>query len=194
MSPTFPINLDLAALAKALQPYLTITPPVVTPPPPSSVSWVYHNGVFVWGQGGGDYSWNTGPIDYADTVGNPGGRCIAVPIIGQWGGWQPYAPGKRFDTSPFKYLIYSTKPTQPNQTHGMGFEAINDVSDGLMLNLGGQYGTAYGPNPTVGQWGSYKIPLADFKLTNPLIQKFSITDGTGNVPNLFYVDNVGFST
>ncbi len=201
---TFPIStagsIDLEALAAALEPifdtrYLnqpTPAPtPTPTPTPSPAASWVYHNGVFVWA---GDYSWNTGQIDYAAPGGLAGGPCIGVPITGQWGGWQPYAAGKKFDTTPFKYLFFATKPTQPNQIHGIGFEAINDVPDGSFVNLGGKYGVGtYGPIPQVGVWGRYKIPLADFKLTNVLIQKFCITDGTGDPTNLFYVDEVGFS-
>ncbi len=176
-------------------PAQTITLPAPTPvpaPAPSGVLWVYHNGVFSWA---GDYSWNTGPINYADTVGNPGGKDIAVPITGQWGGFQPYAPGKQFDTTPYKYLTYCTKPTMANQRHGSVFQAINDVPDGPAggVVVAGPGITKYGPVPVVGVWGCYKVPLADFGLTNPVVQKFTITDGTGNVPNLFYVDNVGFS-
>jgi hypothetical protein len=72
------------------------------------------------------------------------------------------------------------------------------VADGSIINIvgvpGGPAVTKYGPTPVVGQWGSYKIPIADFALTNPLILKFSIADGTGNSTNLFYVDDVGFTT
>ena len=164
--------------------------------PPGSVLWVYHNGVFSWP---GDYSWNA-TINYKDTSGGPlsGPYDIAVNIIGQWGGFQPYAfpyQGTPLNVSPYKYLQYCTKPTQPNQVHGTGFDANNDVPDGTMIQVvAGPNTTKYGPVPTVGKWGCYKIPLADFGLTNPLILKFNITDGTGNVPNLFYVDEVGFTT
>lgn len=174
-------------------------PPVVTPPvttPPSAgVFWVYHNGVFAWP---GDYSFNA-TINYKDTVGLPLSppTDIAVNIVAPWGGFQPFAfgaGGTPFDTRPYKYLQYCTKPTKAGELHGTGFDADNDVADGTPIQIvAGPGVTKYGPVPTVGKWGCYKIPLADFGLTNPLILKLSITDGTGLVPNLFYVDDVGFS-
>lgn len=194
---------ELQALANQVAPLIpvastppVVTPPVITPPvtpPAAGIFWVYHNGVFAWP---GDYSF-LAAANYADTVGKPGGQCIAVKITGKWGGWQPFAflpGGKAFDTSPFKYLIFSTKPTMPNQSHGMGFDADNDVKDGNPIPIvAGPGMTKYGPVPQVGVWGQYKIPLADFGLTNPDILKFSLTDGTGNPTNLFYVDGVGFT-
>jgi Calx-beta domain len=164
--------------------------------PAGTVLWIYHNGVFSWP---GDYSWNA-TINYKDTAGGPltGPYDIAVNITGQWGGFQPYAfpyGGAPLDIRPYRYLEYCTKPTQPNETHGTGFDADNDVPDGTMIQVvAGPNTTRYGPVPAVGVWGCYKIPLADFGLTNPLILKFNITDGTGNVPNLFYVDDVAFSS
>jgi hypothetical protein len=164
--------------------------------PSGTVLWIYHNGVFSWP---GDYSWNV-TLNYKDTAGVPlsGPYDIAVNVIGQYGGFQPYAfayGGTPLNISGYKYLQYCTKPTQPNQIHGTGFDADNDVPDGTMIQVvAGPNTTKYGPVPTVGKWGCYKIPLADFGLTNPLILKFNITDGTGNVPNLFYVDDVAFST
>lgn len=174
------------------------TTPVTNPPPPG-VLWIYHNGTFSWP---GDYSWNvnvnykdTGGLAVGDQVSGP--TDIAVNVIGPWGGFQPYAfppGGTPFDTRAYKYLRYCTKPTQVNETHGTGFDADNDVPDGNPIPVvAGPGVTKYGPVPTVGKWGCYRIPLADFNLTNPLILKFNITDGTGNVPNLFYVDDVGFS-
>ncbi len=55
-------------------------------------------------------------------------------------------------------------------------------------------GPPYGPAPVAGQWGTYKIPLSDFALTNHFILKFTIADGTGLDSNLFYVDDIGFMT
>jgi hypothetical protein len=102
----------------------------------------------------------------------------------------PFAPGKRFDVRPYKYLVYSVKPTSSNQVYGTGFAAINDVPDGKTVTV---TGPPYGPTPVAGQWATYKIPLAEFELGNPFIQKFSIADGTGLPTNLFYVDNIGFT-
>ncbi len=187
---TFPIDLDLAALAKALKPELDKL--VVSPAPvpaPTGTFWVYQNGQFNWES---DYSWDA-KIDYANKIGKPGGSCISVAITGKWGGFQPYAQGKRFDTGPFKYLIYSVKPTLPNAIFATAFAAINDVADGSAVIVAGPGITKYGPVPQVGAWGAYKVPLADFGLTNPLIQKFTIAAGAGYAPDLYYVDNVGFT-
>jgi len=68
------------------------------------------------------------------------------------------------------------------------------ISDGIPLTIAGPGMTKYGPVPVAGQWGSYKIPIADFGFNNPLVLKFSIADGTGNPTNRFYVDEVGFTT
>jgi hypothetical protein len=160
---------------------------------------VYHNGVMNWP---GDYSWNAS-INYKSTAGSPldGPYDVAVSIVSSYGGWQPFAfpsGGTPFNVTPYKYLIYSIKPTMPNQVYATGFDANNDVEDGNVINIvgvpGGPPVTKYGPTPVVGQWASYKIPLADFNLTNPLILKFAIADGTGNPTNLYYVDDVGFTT
>lgn len=183
---------ELAAVAKQVATLLApvVTPPVITPPA-AGTFWVYQNGKFNWES---DYSWNAA-IDYADTVGKPGGICIAVKITAPNGGYQPYAQGKKFDTSPYKYLAYSVKPTLPNQIIATGFAAIDDVPDGpqggVVVAAPGL--TKYGPVPVAGQWGTYKVPLADFGLTNPLVQKFTIADGTQNATNLYYVDNIAFS-
>jgi hypothetical protein len=150
--------------------------------------WVYHNGEFNWA---GDYSWEA-TINFHDKAGEPvaGRRDIAVTIIGRWGGFQPWVQGKNFDVTPYKYLVYSLKPTVPNQHWSTGFEAFNDVPDGKLLNI---VGPPYGPVPVVGKWGTYKIPLSAFELTNTHIQKFTIADGTGLTSNLYYVDDVGFT-
>jgi len=151
--------------------------------------------VFNWQ---GDYSWNAS-INYKDTAGGPvsGPFDIAVSITSRWGGFQPFATNNAFDTRPYKYLIYSLKPTVPNQIIGMGIDALNDVPDGNILNIVGVAGapsTQYGPLPVVGKWATYKVPIADFNLTNPVILKFAIADGTGNNTNRYYVDDVGFTT
>jgi hypothetical protein len=156
--------------------------------PAVATFWVYRNGEFNWA---GDYSWEA-QVDFGDTTGRPEGHRhdIAVKITGKWGGFQPFAPGKRFDVSRYKYLVYSVKPTVPDQVYGVGFSALNDVPDGKLLTI---TGAPYGPTPVPGQWATYKIPLAAFELTNHLVQKFSIADGTGLPRNLLYIDNVGFT-
>ncbi len=187
-------TIDLDALAAALAPLLTgvpVPPPVITPPA-TGVFWVYYNGQFNWA---GDYSFGTGPINYQDTNGVPlsGQFDIAVPIVSKFGGFQPFAPGGKFDTSPYKYLIVSIKPTHANAIFATGFASINDQADGIAVTFAGPGITTYGPVPVAGQWGTYKIPLADFKLTAAIL-KFSIAAAAGIAPDLFYVDNMGFSS
>jgi hypothetical protein len=165
-----------------------------SPSSPASAGtfWVYHNGTFNWTA---DFSF-LASINYKDTAtaALSGPDVIGVSIVGAYGGFQPYALNG-FDTSPYKYLIFSIKPTVANQIIGTGFDANNDVKDGNPLTIAGPGITQYGPAvPVVGQWNSYKIPLADFAFNNPDVLKFSIADGTGNPTNLFYVDNVGFTT
>ena len=151
--------------------------------------WVYRNGRFNWK---GDYSF-LAQVDYHDTKGVAPGHPndIAVKIVGKWGGFQPFAAGAHFDVSHYKYLVYSLKPTVAGQVFATGFAADNDVADGKPVTVSGP---PYGPVPVAGQWGTYKIPLSDFGLTNHFILKFTIADGTGLDANLFYVDDIGFTT
>lgn len=154
----------------------------------STTTWVYYNGVFYWP---GDWSF-AGTPNYNDTAGIPieGPYDVAFTVTSPWGGWQPYAPGLSLDTTPYKYLIFSLKPTQPNQVWDVAFESQGDTRDGIVLSI-----APYGPvgGPVVGQWGSYKIPLSAFQLTDPTVLKFAIQDDTGLSSNVFYIDNVGFS-
>jgi hypothetical protein len=151
--------------------------------------WVYRNGHFNWK---GDYSF-LAEIDYHDSKGASAGHHndIAVKIVGKWGGFQPFAAGAHFDVSHYKYLVYSLKPTVAGQVFATGFAADNDVADGKPVTVSGP---PYGPVPVAGQWGTYKIPLSDFALTNHFILKFTIADGTGLDANVFYVDDIGFTT
>jgi hypothetical protein len=156
--------------------------------PGAAPFWIYRDGKFNWA---GDYSWEA-RIEYRDTKAAQPGRhyAIAVTIVGKWGGFQPFAPGKRFDVSQYKYLVYSLKPTREHQVFATGFAAWNDVPDGKPVTVAGP---PYGPTPSAGQWASYKIPLSQFELSNKIVQKFTIADASGNDTNLFYVDDVGFT-
>lgn len=159
------------------------TPPVSIPPASGAV-FVYQNGQFNWA---GDYSFNA-TVNYKDTTGSPQ-RTYDLQVVTQQGGggWQPFAQGKMFDTRPFSKLTYCVRPLSTNFVIGTGFAAINDVADGNIINIGA--GSPYGPVPTAGVWGCYTIPLKDFGLTNPLIQKFTIATG---VAATYFVDNVAF--
>lgn len=192
---------ELQALANAVAPLIpvattppVVTPPVVTPPvtpPAAGTFWVYQNGQFNWTS---HFSFNGSP-NLSDTSGKPvGGKAdIAFTLATPFGGYQPYLTAG-FDTSRYKYLTYSIKPTVAGQIIATGFDANNDVKDGNAVVVAGPGITKYGPVPVVGQWATYKVPLADFALTNVDVLKFSIADGSGSpAGSIIYVDSIGFS-
>jgi hypothetical protein len=165
--------------------------------PPGATAWVYYNGVLNWG---GDWSWQVASINYKDILGAPlsGSFDVAVSNL-QSGGWQPYVNSNCqqnlslcFDTTPYKYLIFSLKPTHANQTWASGFMSSGDTPDGVLISDITQYCSG-GANPAVGQWESCKIPLSAWKFTDTTILKFMIQDTTGAATDLWYVDNVGFT-
>ena len=161
-----------------------------------STAWVYYNGVLNWG---GDWSFSA-TVSYADMAGVPlSGRYDVAVTTQQWGGWQPYVSANCqtnisacFDTTPYKYLVFSMKPTNPNQDLKAGFMSAGDTPDGIALYSLASYCSG-GANPPVGQWETCKVPLSAFGLTNPIILKFDIGDQTGLGSNVWYVDNVGFT-
>lgn len=192
---------ELQALANQVAPLIqtpapppVVTPPVIIPPvipPAAGTFWVYQNGQFNWTN---HFSFNGSP-NLNDTSGKPvGGKAdIAFTLATPFGGYQPYLTAG-FDTSKYKYLTYSIKPTVAGQVIATGFDANNDVKDGNAVVVAGPGFTKYGPVPVVGQWATYKVPLADFALTNPDVLKFSIADGSGSpAGSVIYIDNVGFS-
>lgn len=180
---------ELQALAKLVAPLIASSPTPVPTPTPAGVLPVYQNGVFSWG---GDYSWGV-TIDYADTVGKPGGKDISVRGIG---GFQPYAPGFDFDPSPYAFLTFSLKPTLANQRWQSHFYAVGDIPMGNMVDI-----LKWGPAPVAGQWATYRIPLGPAGYALPAgkhVYKFMIQDETGyqggnTIPNLWYVDNIVFT-
>jgi hypothetical protein len=193
---------DLAAISTAATAALAPAPPPPPPPPPAEVSWVYHAGKLVWA---GDWSYGVASIGY-DNLANPapdGTGSIAIdggPTSSEeWGGWQPYinagcqgSIGLCFDTTPFKYLIFSMKPTVANQKLKAVFLSAGDTADGIGLYDLGAYSAA-GDNPPIGEWSSYKVPLSAFALTDLIVLKFSIGDQTGLPNNMWYLADVGFS-
>jgi hypothetical protein len=147
-------------------------------------SWVYHDGRFLWP---GDYSFAAKP-DYGDKQGGPlSGRYDIKVVTERWGGFLPFAPNWDFDLRPYAYLTFALKPTVSNQVAQVFFEKVGDVQTGKVLNP-----FLYGPAPVAGQWGTYKIPLADFGVAGIHIYKFAIQDQTGLPSNVFYLDDIGF--
>lgn len=160
-----------------------------------ATAWVYYNGVFNWG---GDWSFAATP-NYKDTTGAPiEGTYDIVVSSQQWGGWQPFVNANCqstvslcFDTTPYKYLIFSAKPTVANQTFLIDVLSKNDTTDGIGVST-----TPYcsgGANPAVGVWETCKIPLTALQLTDTTILKFGLSDQSGLSSNTWYLDNVGFT-
>ncbi|HEX3912364.1 MAG TPA: Calx-beta domain-containing protein [Steroidobacteraceae bacterium] len=161
-----------------------------------ATTWVYYNGVFNWG---GDWSFAASP-NYKDTAGGPiEGPYDIIVTSQQWGGWQPFVSAncqsnvsQCFNTLPYKYLVFSAKPTVANEVFDVGFMSSGDTTDGVTIFDSSSYCSG-GRNPAVGQWESCKIPLSAFKLTDTTVLKFWISDQTGLSSNRWYLDNVGFT-
>lgn len=161
-----------------------------------ATTWVYYNGVFNWG---GDWSFAASP-NYKDTAGGPiEGPYDIVVTSQQWGGWQPFVSAncqsnisQCFNTLPYKYLVFSAKPTAANQVFDVGFMSSGDTTDGVTIFDTSSYCSG-GRSPAVGQWESCKIPLSAFKLTDTTVLKFWISDQSGLGSNHWYLDNVGFT-
>ncbi len=160
-----------------------------------TTSWVYHNGTFLWG---GDLSYGGLQVNYSSTAGTPIDGSYDISCKGNNGGFQPYAPNDDFDTTPYKFLVISLKPTIANQTWISGFEAAGDVPKGVTLNI-----TDFGPAPVPGQWNTYKIPLGAGGYQLPAgvhIYKFMIQDQTANQSgykgptNVWYADDIAFTS
>jgi hypothetical protein len=169
-----------------------------SPPSDGSTAWVYYNGVFDWP---GDWSANGAVPNYKDTSGDPlsGSYDIAVTTPAGAGGlWQPYINSACqtntslcFNTAPYKHLIFSIKPTNPNSLFASNIHSSGDTPDGIYLSDLSAYCSG-GSNPPVNQWESCSIPLSAYGLTDPLIVKFEIQ--ATSAETLFYIDNVGFTT
>jgi hypothetical protein len=168
----------------------------VAAPPADATHWVYYNGSMRWD---GSCDWGVSSVNYRDASGMPlsGSRDIEVRSQ-KWGGWQPYFHADCqhnthlcFDTSPYKYLIFSVKPTVSNQVFDSGFMGAGDTKNGIVLHL-----AAYcsgGDNPQINEWESCKVPLSAYELSNAIVLKFMIQDQSGLASNHWYVDNVGFT-
>jgi hypothetical protein len=188
-----------------------VTPPPVPPPPAARSFVVYANGVFHWG---GDFNYGGAVANYRATDPQGGGLCLSMtavpsqpvtssnPTGGAGGGWLPwYKPGVAFDTTPYKYIFLSLKPTRAGQSWIMPTpEGLGDT------NFPGHTVVTvekFGPAPVIGQWGTYKIPLGEAGLNLPAgakIAKFGVQDqmAWGAIPanapnNVYYINNVSFS-
>jgi hypothetical protein len=158
--------------------------------------WVYYNGTMKWD---GSWDWGVSSVNYRDTTGMPlsGRRDIEVRSQ-KWGGWQPFFHADCqinsnlcFDIGPYKYLIFSLKPTVANQSFDSGFMSAGDTKDGVVVHV-----SAYcsgGNNPPINEWETCKVPLSAYGLSKTKVLKFSIQDQSGLESNRWYIDNVGFT-
>jgi hypothetical protein len=121
---------------------------------------VYNNGRYYWA---GDYSYGA-VINWKDTAGKPesGPYDIAVHIIGQGGGFQPFAgnvvPYYDLEAGAFGYFSIDLKPTVNGQAWRLSMISRlppGDVYPWAAVNLAN-----YGPAPVAGKWATYKIPLS----------------------------------
>lgn len=157
--------------------------------------WVYHNGQFNWA---GDVSYGGLVVNYSSTATTPLSGPTVVSCTGNNGGFQPRAQNDDFDTTPYKYLTVSLKPTIPNQKWVSAFAAVGDKVVSTLVSI-----TSFGPSPPiVGQWNTYKIPLGagGYQMSpGSHIYKVTFQDETANQPgysgptNVWYVDDIAFT-
>lgn len=165
---------------------ITYTPAVIVTAPPPGAAWFYFGGQSSFVQ---DFSYSVS-VNYKDVNGAPlsGSNDIAVKISGQWGGFQPvFASNYAWPTTGYSKLTFALKPTIAGESFSTYFTGVGDVN----LNCGVDI-AKYGPAPTVGQWGTYTIPLADLCVSGKAVYKFAIQDKTGKTGQTFYLDNIGF--
>lgn len=182
-----------------------VSPPVI---PPTGAD--NQNPVVV---SNGKNNW-TGNFNYSgaqekDSVTAPDGS-VAMSITGTsttntppgGGGFQPYyqvpdvSTGDHFATAPYKFLVFELMPTQTGQSWSSGMEGANDQPiPGVGLNPPVE---SFGPVPTPGVWGTYKVPLGagGFGLAGQQILKFNLQDqitAAVRLNNTYYIKTIFFS-
>lgn len=139
--------------------------------------WAYYNGVFSWP---GTFSATTD--NFSDTTGVPeeGPFDVSVTANSVSAYTQPFSgppstPLYALDIGGFAYMTIDLKPTVANQTWRL--DIISRVPPGDMYNNAYvQLPGKYGPAPVVGQWATYKVPLADLAVgTNQFVGSISGT-------------------
>lgn len=163
---------------------------------PDATRWVYYKGTMRWD---GSWDWAVTSVNYHDSSGAPASGTRDIEIRSEkWGGWQPYFHADCqsnvnlcFDTSPYKYLIFSAKPTVANQMFDSGFMTAGDSADGVVVHISSY--CSGGSNPPINEWETCKVPLSAYGLTKAKILKFMIQDQSGLPSNRWYIDNVGFT-
>lgn len=189
-TPSF-ISAVAAALPAA--PPVVVPPPVVIPPATDTL-WVYRNGV-TNPQFDLDVSF-VGSANYKDTTGLPQGGTADILFTGTQynAGWQLMISACQtnkaacLDTTKYKFLVIDLKPTVANQKWQIGFMSSGDTTDGPVIDI-----SPYGPAAVVGKWGTYKIPLSAFGLTNTTVLKYWVQGNTQGALR-WYIDNTGFAT
>lgn len=174
-------------------PPVVVPPPVVTPPATDTL-WVYRNGVrnprFDL-----DVSF-VGTANYNDITGVPQGGVADILFTGTQynAGWQLMISACQtnkaacLDSTQYKFLVIDLKPTVAGQKWQIGFMSSGDTTDGPVIDI-----SPYGPAAVVGKWGTYKIPLSAFALTNTTVLKYWVQGNTTGALR-WYIDNTGFAT
>lgn len=143
------------------------------------IYWVYHAGKFLWA---GDYS--AVRLNYSDSAGAPEDGRYDVSVTASAavtnGYAQPYSgppesPEYAAEIGAFKFMVLDLKPTVPNQIWVLNLISRlpqGDVYNKASVTLPGRYG----PEPVVGQWAHYRVPLTDLAIgTGSLIGAISGT-------------------
>jgi hypothetical protein len=203
----------VAAIAAAVS--SPVPPPPVVPPPPtlgaSCNSTVVTAGKSTW-----TGNFNYGGAQEIDSATAPDGsvamKILATTPMGSdghagGGGFQPFCQNPPnsllvFDTTPFKFLVFTLMPTRAGQTWVSGFEGSGDVTiagGGLTKPV-----ESFGPAPLPNVWAIYKVPLGVGGYNLPAgtqALKFNLQDNMtwGSMPqnalgNFYYIKDIHFST
>lgn len=202
--PAQTVTITLPAQSVAVAPAPVITPPpVVTPPPAAGTAWIYHNGAYLWA---GDWSGSIATINYADTIGAPGGKDISIKANAPWSYWLPYPPSiaatgqPSLDTTPYSAVTFQIKPTVAGQRWSMGAYKYTVSSTGVFTSdipTGpgvGDISTYCAPILVPGMWSTCKIPLTALQASKlATFYKFIIQDQSGKTGDVYYLNEMGLT-
>lgn len=173
----------------SVPPAVAVPPPVVVAPPVAGITYMYLNGVKTLA---GDFTANGETTDYnhATSAGYNGGtHDILVSSTVPWPYFLPYWAANYMLPNPgYTHLTLALKPSLAGDTFGIHAERVGDQAlPAIEL-------TKYGPVPVAGQWGVYKVPLADLGvLGDKTLYKVLIQSHLATVPNSYELDAIGFT-
>lgn len=163
-------------------------PPVV----PTGVTWMYLNGVKTLA---GDFTQGNTSVSYqhATSAGyNSGTKDILFSATAPMGLYLPYwAANYQLPNPGWTYLLLSLKPTVTGDTFSLHAERYGDSAlPGIELVTASA--NKYGPAAVGGQWGTYKVPLADLGIQgDKFLYKVVLGTHTGT-PDSWEMDAIGF--